>query len=670
MALAFAAVLPGCSNKAEQPVIGARKAPVLEVKGLQFKDLNKNGKLDVYEDWRQPIEKRIENLLSQMTLEEKAGMMVHPNCAITSSGYFPYDDPNDPDAVNVPQAGGPGGPGGPAPMAGPGGPGGPAPLGQNEKAYAGPVLPDGTGAAMMAPGQMRSQVTAKDWIETKNIRCILNNGVAEPEKFANWTNKWQEVAEATRLGIPIMFSTDPRHGAVLGAHVSGKQYFSQWPNKEGQIGITAARDPELLKQFGEAVAEEYRAVGIHMILGPQIDLTTEPRWNRNNGCFSEDADLTSEMIVKYIEGAQGKNVGPDKILVHLKHWPGSGPHENGITDKWLYYPNDNQEYHYKPWKAGFEAGARAAMGYYSGTYYDTLNVNYSYHISTEVLRDQLGFTGVLCTDWGVVGNGPMHPKLQGKTTMKDNIEMIINAGVDQLGAESSPSTIVELVKEGKISEDRIDISVRRILEWHFLLGLFENPYCDPSTAASKLQTEKNQGNAYHAQQASNILLTNDGTLPAKKGCKIYVEGVSETDAAKYATVVTDPSDADLIYVRTSTSANANAWGPVATPLEFPAEKWEHIKGLKAYGKPVVVAFNPTTVTPILPSDVKTAVNATLMVYDVFDTAVLDVLFGDYKPQGKLPYELPSSMQAVLDQDEDLPFDSKDPLFAFGHGLTY
>ena len=663
-----------------QPVLGSKSVTILEKKGLQFRDLNKNGELDLYEDWRLSDSSRIADLLSQMTLEEKVGMLFHPNIAVPADGVVKYDL-TDEEKAALANAG-------------------------NEN-YAGPIGPGGQGPAGggMAMGQMRRIATAKSFIEEKHFRNILNNGVAPVKEFATWSNKMQEVAEATRLGIPIMFSTDPRHGATLGAHVSGTQYFSQWPSKEGQVGITSARDTAIMKKFGETVAEEYRAVGLHMILGPQIDVMTEPRWSRNMGCFSEDANLTTEMLAAFMDGAQGKDVGPGKILVHLKHWPGAGPHEDG-TGQWLTYPGDNFDYHLIPWKKGIEKGALAAMGYYSGTYYDSLNVNYSFHVSTEILYRQLGFKGAICTDWGVVSRGPLKPSLQGKTTLKDNMEMIINAGVDQMGSETNTQLVLELVKEGKVTEERVNEAAGRILQWHFKLGLFENPYVDPEAATTIVQSEKNQKLGYEAQLKSIVLLVNDNVLPANENIKIYVEGIDKETAGKYAAVVDNPKEADLILVRTTTeeerefrgfgggmpgqgqgqanqrparrpqtnagqpAAGANPFAPREVNIDFPAKKWDNIKTLAGTGKPVVVAFNPAGSSCVLPSDLKNVAKGAIMIFDALDAALLDVVFGKFNPSGKLTFEIPSSMDAVRKQLEDVPFDSENPAFKFGYGLSY
>jgi len=666
-ALAGALCLQSCGQKYEQPVLGARKVEIITEGKYQFKDLNKNGKLDKYEDWRLPKEERIADLVSQMTLEEKAGLMFHPNIAVKEDGVIKYDlTEEEREALRKAE----------------------------EERYTGPIGPGGQNAGAMGMGQMRREATAKDYIEIKGFRNILNNGVAAPRKFAEWSNGFQEIAEASRLGIPIMFSSDPRHSAKLGGHVSGTQYFSHITNGEGQVGLTAGRDPEYLRKFGEIMAKEYRAVGLHMFLGPQIDVMTEPRWGRNMGCFSEDADLTAEMSDALIEGAQGENVGPDKILVHLKHWPGSGPHLDG-EGRWLVYPSDNQEYHYKPWASGIKKGALAAMGYYSGTYYDTLNVNYSYHMSTEVLKEQLGFKGAICTDWGVAGNGPLNPRLQGTTTTKDNYAMIFNAGVDQIGSETHPEWVVELVKEGRLSEERVNDAVSRILLWHFSLGLFENPYVDPEAAEKILQAPESEEFGMECQHIANVLLTNDGSLPLKEGIKVFVDGIAPEAAAEFATVVESPKDADVIIYRTTTAAdrrggfgfggpapqqNKNAARkPAAAPapapsqevdIDFPAEKLAKLKGYKATGKPVIADLNPTGSSNVITEELKNMPNAILLSFDPTDKAVLDVLFGKFNPVGKLPYEIPSSMDAVRAQLEDKPFDSAAPSFPFGFGLSY
>ncbi len=640
-----------CSGDYEQPVIEARKAEIIKEGRYRFKDLNKNGVLDPYEDWRLGTEDRIANLVSLMTLEEKAALMFHPNFAVPPDGTIKYDLTDEERQALALTAS--------EPYGVPTGPG----------SHTG-----GQGGGTVIIGQTRASATAKSYIEEKNFRCLLNNGVAEPKLFAEWSNGLQELAEASRLGIPVLFSTDPRHGVNLGGHVTGAQYFSQWPGIEGMIGMGASRDTALMRKYGEVVAEEYRAVGLHMILGPQIDLPTDPRWRRSSGSISESAELTADMLGAFMDGAQGPSVGPSKILVQLKHWPGSGTHKGGEGD-WLVYPGDNFEYHLIPWKAGIAKGALAVMGYYSGTYHDTLGVNFSKYISTEVLYNQLGFRGSICTDWFVITRkGALRPDLVGMPVI-DRFELSINAGVDQFGAETMPEMIVELVRSGRISEARIDLAASRILQWHFKLGLFEDPYVDPEAAQRILKSDKNKQLGYRAMLESIVLLSNDGILPYRAGkepSKIYVFGMDTLIAAQYGMVAGRPGQADLAIVKVDCVPVAAAEGAEDTGIDisFPRPALDTLRLIASAGVPVVAVLNISRSLTVLPRELFSLCRAALMTFGVLDNAVLDVIYGKFNPVGKMPFELPSSMEAVRNQLEDVPFDSENPLFGFGYGLSY
>jgi beta-glucosidase len=292
--------------------------------------------------------------------------------------------------------------------------------------------------------------------------------------------------------------------------------------------------------------------------------------------------------------------------------------------------------------------------------------------------------------------------------------MIINAGVDQMGNETNNNLVLELVEEGKVTEQRVNQAATRILQWHFKLGLFENPYVDPEAAVNIVQSEKNQKLGYQAQLESIVLLTNEGVLPAKENIKIYVDGIDRDIAAKYAILVDDPKLADLILVRAATqeergfpggpaaqggnagnrpnatgaqganrqnvagqqrnpqqmAANANPFAARDVDIAFPSAKWDKITALAKTGKPVVVAFNPTGSSCVLPADLNQVVKGTILIFDALDSALLDVVFGKFNPVGKLAFEIPSSMEAVKKQLEDIPFDSENPMFKFNHGLSY
>ncbi len=621
--------------KERQPMVESRSVRVILEGTYQFRDLNKNGKLDPYEDWRLSVDERISNLISLMTLEEKVGLMFHPNIAVTPDGSIRY---------NITR--------------------------KERKAL------EGAGYGSMT-GQTLATATVKEYIVEKNFRCILNDGVAEPRVFAEWSNGMQEIAEKSRLGIPILFSSDPRHGATQGSHIRGEQYFSRWPGQEGQYGISASRDTALMRKYGEVTAEEYRAVGLHMLLGPQIDLTTEPRWRRNSGSFSESAELTSEMLSAFMDGAQGDNIGSGKILTMLKHWPGSGPHMGGEGD-WLVYPGNNLEYHLIPWRTGFEKGALGVMGYYSGTYYDTLGVNFSKYLSTDVIRDKLDFKGAICTDWQViVRKGALYPNLVGNPVI-DRFEMSIKAGVDQFGGEVLSEDVIELVKEGKIPESRIDLAASRILQWHFKLGLFENPYVDPDEAEKVVGNEQNRNLGYQAQLESIVMLTNNGLLPVTNNNekpRLYLFGIDSTVAANYGKIVDVPGQADMAVLKINSTGTDIPGGTAQNNdaevnIDLPTRTMAMIKEVTSAGKPVVLAINLERALVVLPKELLSITDASFMTFDIQDAPLLDVIFGKFNPVGKLPFDLPSSMEAVREQQEDVPFDTKDPLFRFGYGLSY
>jgi len=260
--------------------------------------------------------------------------------------------------------------------------------------------------------------------------------------------------------------------------------------------------------------------------------------------------------------------------------------------------------------------------------------------------------------------------------MAPNMEMIINAGVDQMGSETETQLVVELVNEGKVSEERINQAASRILQWHFLLGLFENPYVDVEAADSILQSEENQAAGYEAQLKSIVLLTNNGALPAKKGIKVYVEGIEKEAVAKFATVVEKPAEADLILVRTSNTAPRTGGGfggggqqATEVNIDYPKEYFDNIKKLKATGKPVVAAVNVSGSWVVLPEEWEKYTDASFMLFDPLDDPFMEVVFGDFNPVGKMPFEIPISMEAVRNNQEDVPFDTQGK-YKFGHGLSY
>jgi beta-glucosidase len=503
--------------------------------------------------------------------------------------------------------------------------------------------------------------------------------------LAEWQNRLQKLAATTRLGIPVTLSTDPRHhftenvgtAAAAGA-------FSQWPET---LGLAAIGSAELVQRFADIARQEYLAVGLRLALHPQVDLATEPRWSRINGGFGEDADLTSKLVQAYIRGFQGERLGPESVSTMTKHFPGGGPQLDGEDPHFAYgreqvYPGGNFDYHLKPFRAAIAAGGSQIMPYYGmplGTQYEEVGFAFSKGIITDLLRRELGFDGIVCTDWGLLTDAtilgqPMPARAWGVEHLDalSRVEMILNAGCDQLGGEARPELVVQLVEQGRIGEDRIDVSVRRLLREKSILGLFDDPYVDPDQAAATVGNAEFVAAGAEAQRRAYTLLTNrDQILPLRKGRRMYLEGVSDEAAARYGEVVGNPADADVALLRLKAPYEPRPGGFEANfhagSLEFPAEERDHHAEICSTVPTIVDVYLDR---PAVLNDLARDAAALFGSYGSSDEAFLDIVFGDAQPEGSLPFDLPRSMAAVVASRSDVPFDTAEPVFRFGHGLRY
>ncbi len=595
-----------------------------------YRDLNKNSKMDVYEDKSQPTEKRIDDLIKQMTIEEKAGMMFINGTLINEDGTI-------------------------------------------EKRPG-----QGMFANLAGPGEL---------INGKKMNHF-NFWVAPGTKaWVKGYNAIQKEAENSRLGIPVTIASDPRNHFSANIFSMAATDFSQWCEP---LGFAAIGDEKLMERFADVIRQEYMAVGIREALHPMADLATEPRWPRISGTFGEDANLSAKMIRAYVMGLQGKQLGPNSVAAMTKHFSGGGPQREGLDphfefQKGQVYPGKNFNYHLIPFEAAFKANTASIMPYYGvPTDQTSENVGFSYNkdIITGLLRNKYHYDGVVCTDWGLVNDANMGAfvwpaRAWGveKLSPEERVKKIIDAGVDQFGGESCPELVVKLVKEGKVSEKRIDESIRRLLRQKFQLGLFENPYVDPAASEKVFATATFKEEAAASQRRAMTLLKNDGgKLPLQMGkLKIYVENIDKKVAAQYATVVEKPEQADIAIIRLTTP-----WVPVDSK-NFMARMFHHgdldFKGTKKDSILQLLNAVPTIVDiyldrPAVIPEISAKAKGLLADFGASDEAVLDVIFGKAKPGGKLPFELPSSMEAVRNQKEDLPYDSKDPLYKFGYGLSY
>ncbi|MFL9677750.1 MULTISPECIES: glycoside hydrolase family 3 protein [Streptomyces] len=576
-----------------------------------------------YQDAARPVDERVEDLLARMTPEEKAGQLFHTILTMN---------------------------------------------------------PDGT--PVTEADDSTSRFTTPELIAGRGLTHFNLLGSHGPREMATWHNAIQSTAAGTRLGIPVTLSTDPRHAFTdnIGASFNAGA-FSAWPEA---LGLAAVRDPELVFRFADTVRREYLSVGFRTALHPQVDLATEPRWSRQSGTFGSDAGLSGELVAAYVRGLQGETLGPDSVAAMVKHFPGGGPQKDGEDPHFPHgkeqvYPGGLRELHLEPFRAAIAAGCAQMMPYYGqpvGTDWEEVGFGFNKGVVTGLLREELGFTGIVCTDWGLLEDSvilgePHEARAWGveHLSVAERAAKALDAGVDQFGGEQCPEVIVELMASGRIPEARIDASVRRLLREKFLLGLFdERRYVDPDEAAETVGRADFAAAGAAAQRRSLTVLT-DGPLPLSGRPRLYVEGVDPEVAAAYGEVVAAPEEADLALLRLRTPYEERP-GRFESffhsgSLAFDAPELDRVLALLAT-VPTVVCVNLER--PAVLPEIADRAAALLADYGAGDDALLDVVFGRARPEGRLPFELPRSMAAVRAARPDVPNDTEDPVFPYGHGL--
>ena len=706
---------------------------ILEDGGFAFKDLNRNGSLDPYEDWRLPVEERIEDLAGKMSVEQIAGLML----------YSAHQ--------SIPARG----------------------RGRFGATYDGKTFEEsGAGPADLSDAQIK-------FLTDDHLRHVLVTSVESPSIAAKWNNNAQRLVEGIGLGIPVNTSSDPRHGsdsfAEFNAGAGGE--ISMWP---ASLGIAASFDPALMRQFGEIASTEYRALGIATALSPQIDLATEPRWSRFDGTMGEDPDLATDMARAYVDGFQtstGKDEiedgwGYTSVNAMVKHWPGGGPEEGGRDGHFGYgayavYPGDNLGDHLQPFTEGAfklqgaTGMASAVMPYYTisfgvdETYGENVGNAYNRYIITDLLRVKYGYEGVVCTDWGVTGDVQSVDEFAGKSWGAETLSVaerhykVIEAGVDQFGGNNDMGPVLEAYQLGvaehgeKVMRERFEQSAHRLLRNIFRIGLFENPYLDPEETGQIVGNPDYMEAGYQAQLRSIVMLKNqDGTLPMEKKRKVYMpqryiaagsnwfgmqtperweESFNPDIVGKYFEVVEDPEEADFAlvgitspqggvgYDRKDLEAGGNGYIPISlqygpytateardpslaggSPFEPFTNRSFRNKSVTAQNstdldlvketrsklgdKPVIVIIDVSK--PMVFSEIEPLAEGILIHMGVQDQALMDMVSGIAEPSALLPFQMPANMATVEQQFEDLPrdmecyTDSEGNVYDFAYGLNW
>lgn len=488
------------------------KVKLLTVDGLAFKDFLGTGELVPYEDWRLDAQERAEDLAARLPVEDIAGLMLYSAHQV------------------IPARGG---------------------KGPSAATYGGKTFEE----SKEEPWALTDQ--QKKFLTEDKVRHVLIMGLQDTETAVKWNNRLQALAENTGFGIPANNSSDPRHGAGSSAEYMGitGEPISKWANG---IGLTASFDPQEVMEFGKIGSREYRALGIATALSPQIDLSTEPRWMRFADTFGEHTELTVEMTKAYCDGFQttegsADGWGEESVNTMVKHFPGGGPCEAGRDAHYAYgkyavYPGGNFEEHLKPFAEGafaLEGGtkcASAVMPYYTISYGqdkengENVGNSFSHYLIGDLLREQLGYDGVVCTDWGITHNtGKTEEEFAGKCWGVEELSEVerhfkaLEAGVDQFGGNNDVGPVLEAYRMGceKYGEEamrkRFERSAVRLLKNMFRTGLFENPYLELQKSLDTVGNPEYIQKGYESQLRSIVLLKNrNQALPLKEKIKVYV----------------------------------------------------------------------------------------------------------------------------------------------------
>lgn len=623
----------------EQPVLNPHVKSIIEVDGYQFIDLNGNGSLDVYEDWREDAETRADDLVSQMTAREKIAQMQHPT-------YLPRSD--------------------------------------------GKIAP-----------------YLKEYCADYGIGMLLIRELNSVEAAATTMNAIQEYAEESRLGVPVLVSMDSVHGL---SYVSGATVTPH------NLALAATRNEELVTKLAEIAREEHIAIGVRMTLSPEADIASEPRWGRVMETFGEDPDLVTQMVtsqvVAFQNGTDGLNTG--SIVACMKHFPGAGPQMEGKDTSPIISSEETLEIHLKPYKAALEVNVASIMPYYSVPLALDMENSAIGSKATlqDLLRDEMGFEGIIQTDWGMIW--AIQEALGTMTGEEVSDEEAILIGVTQsrvdgIGGESIRliDLMEELTDEGKIDEAILTAAAKRIVKVKFEMGVFENPYCDVDYAVSFVGNEENQKVNLQAAEEAMTLLKNDGALPLNPNAEQTIlvcgprafdmdslvggwssaqDGLTIADAvAAYVgentTVLTEKEDvaviaelaeqADVIIVSIGEPSYQHdpVWG--YDTLNIVSSQQEILEAAVASGKTVITVV--TGGRPYILTWCDENTNAILEAYypgAQGGIAIAETLFGINNPTGKTPMQFPRDMESVNAQEGDVSFDLENPLYDYGWGLSY
>ncbi len=639
-------------------------------------------KLPLYRNPTYPVEQRVNDLLSRMTLEEKVGQINIPTCYSTELGWgLNSDAPYLWDMENTREV--------------------------REKQLAGcRKWAQGTHNDVFGPGG--GFFTLSDRLIHEGTR-----------RQAEVLNELQKIAvEKTRLGIPLLEIEEGTHGLMC----PGGTVFP-----EG-LAIGASWNRDLVKKIYTAAAKEGRSIGVHGLCTLVIEPNRDPRMGRNEEGFSEDPYLCSQMAAGIVQSLQGYDISAsDKLISFLCHYPGQSQPVSGFERGAMEVSERKLREVFLPsWVTGIKKyGALGVMATYPAI--DGVAVHSSEKILTKILREELGFKGIVLSEGGGLGTIVTE---RHAANQKDAGILAIKAGVDVgISIEDAyMGGLIENVKSGRISIKEVDQAVSRLLRLKFQLGLFENPYTDVENAVKTVNSKEHKEIALQAAREGIVLLKNEkNLLPLKKNLRSIAVIGPDADAAidqlgdyhpqvvpqEVVTILKGirnkaGSSTKVTYVKgcevTGTKLNeiekarsaarnadiavvvvgeagyiTNGEGRDVASLDLTGLQEDLLKAVYATGTPVIVVLiNGRPLSIRWASEKVPAIVEAWMCGEQGGNAVADVIFGDYNPGGKLPITVPRSIgqfpfyynHSITKENANYVDMPGTPLYEFGFGLSY
>jgi beta-glucosidase len=634
----------------QQARLGSRVKPIIEVDGLQFRDLDGDGELAPFEDWRLPAAERAADLVARMSPEEKIGLMVINSRSMGISQSDPEQTSHD---------------------------------GALDEQYH-PIKLDPHNSAGDPYEGTTQQITEM------HMRHFIMRESPTGSRIATWVNAMQEVAETTRFGIPVIVAANSKNeaGGFQMGSTPEDQDFAQWP---GTLGLGATRDPELVRRFAESSRQEWIASGLRKGYMYMADTVTDPRWFRSYGTFGEDPAFNAAAIDAVVRGFQGEHgLCAEGVALTTKHFPGGGARENGFDPHYAegrfnVYPTPGslEDYHLPPFQAAIDAGTSSVMPYYAipskeksstpqGRLTGFEQVGFAFNREILDLLRSMGHTGYINSDSGILNKMAWGVE---ELSVPERAGAAIAAGTDVIADTNDVHSIREAFVKGLFPAERLDEAARLMLVELFTLGLFEDPYVDPEHADQVVANAQAQEQALEAHRRSVVLLKNpvrqDGpVLPLTperlQGSRVYLEmfetglTVARLDALRAriadehpgVSFTTDYHDADVAIVLPNpfTGEYFRSTGLLDLSIdEHSGVDLEKIRAIRESVGTLVVGLN--AVMAWLPGTLETLADAFVVGFDTRRETVVDAILGEFSPTGRLPLTFPISQEAIA-VDED------------------